>query len=789
MFPHYLKIAFRNMRKYKNQTLISVMSLAVGFTCFALATLWIVYEMSYDGFHKNAKQMYVVYRPRPSDPAGASNYRRHPAPLAAYLKETFPEIANATSLYPPDPGTTAVAVDDVEFFPALSIYADSSFFRMLDVKILEGGMDFLIPGTNKRAITKEKAHHLFGNENPIGRKIQFFSIYRGRSDDWYQEICAVVSGMPKQSNYSFEFIGPLNVSQQNWTAWSVNIIIELFPGTNVEAFEKKLYEHNTGEGRANISGMTIKPLTKMRYTDPDIRREVRFDYIFIFALSGLLVVLCSLFNYLALFVSRFRMRQKELALRVVCGASDGSLLTMFSVEFLLTLLFSVLLGCIMTQWVHRPFLKMSEIQMNLPAIYIEMLMYVGGVILISLLVFWAILFIFRNRTLNLSIRRSNKKLFRKVSVVAQLVISIGFAFCTIIILKQMYFLHHSGELGFTFKNRGSVFVFGGNADALAHQLKQIPEITEVVDARGLTNLLPQIGNGKREISSWDDQFADGKKISLDMMFVSPEYINFYDLRLLAGEMLTDADPDSVVMLNETAVRAFGWHDPVGKKFGDGRFTVKGVIKNVYNFAPTIEAKPICFLKPWPERETSIMGSRGITMYGRPVLFKYHEGMWKSCKEKIEKLKNEFHIDAIYHADEIFENNLKSENTLLKLLFFVSVICILICVFGFVSLVSLTCEERRKEIAIRKINGATAGNILAMFAKEYFLLLIIGAAIAFPTGYLIMQRWLENYVKQTSISAWIYLLILCVLALVIVLCIGWRVYRASVENPAEVVKSE
>jgi len=105
------------------------------------------------------------------------------------------------------------------------------------------------------------------------------------------------------------------------------------------------------------------------------------------------------------------------------------------------------------------------------------------------------------------------------------------------------------------------------------------------------------------------------------------------------------------------------------------------------------------------------------------------------------------------------------------------------------MVSLTCEERRKAIAIRKINGATVGNILAIFAKEYFLLLIIGSAIAFSAGYLIMQRWLENYVKQTSISAWIYLAILFVLALLIVLCVGWQVYRASIENPAEVVKME
>jgi len=110
------------------------------------------------------------------------------------------------------------------------------------------------------------------------------------------------------------------------------------------------------------------------------------------------------------------------------------------------------------------------------------------------------------------------------------------------------------------------------------------------------------------------------------------------------------------------------------------------------------------------------------------------------------------------------------------------------VFGFVSLVSLTCEERRKSIAIRKINGASTGDILAIFAKEYFLLLMIGAIIAFSTGFFIMQRWLEKYVKQTSIPVWVYLSILFVMAMAIVLCVGWQVYKTSNENPAESIAS-
>jgi len=667
MLKHYLKIALRNLWKYKTQSIISIIGLAVGFTCFALATLWIRYEMTFDSFHKNAKQMYVVYLPAPLNPIGYDRNTLYP--LANYLKETFPEIADAIPLQPAYRGSK-ITVGGAEY-SALTIQADSSFFRMFDVKILEGSKDFLIPSSRNIAITREKARQLFGNEHPVGKKIKLGEEFT---------ICAVVSGMPKRSNYAFDFImsfGSWEVSKQDWNIISAeNTIIELRPGTDVKAFEKKLYNHEIKKDGIVIKKMTIKSITKLRYTDPNIERDVKFQHIVIFAISGILVILCSLFNYLTLFVSRFRIRQKELALRMVCGASEGSLFAMLSVEFMLTLSFAVLLGCMLTQWLYKPFLALSDIQMSLSAIYRELLMYIAGIILISFLAFWLILFIFRSKSLNASIRQSNKNLSRKISVIAQLVISIVFAFCTIVILKQMYFLHHTDELGFSFKNRGSITTLSGNSDVLANQLKQISEITETVDAAYMEALLPSNVQASLIDVSWDDKPAGAENINLEVMQVSPEYTSFYNFRLVAGEMLTDADPDSFVLINESAVKSFGWHDPVGKHFG-GR-TVKGVIKNIYNFAPTIPAKPAFYFRPPPKSENP---DGFIVYYGSDVLFKYKEGMWKSCKEKIEQMKDKYSFAGVCNAEEEYNHFLKSENTLIKLLSLVSAICVLICVFG------------------------------------------------------------------------------------------------------------
>ena len=140
-----------------------------------------------------------------------------------------------------------------------------------------------------------------------------------------------------------------------------------------------------------------------------------------------------------------------------------------------------------------------------------------------------------------------------------------------------------------------------------------------------------------------------------------------------------------------------------------------------------------------------------------------------------------------NTEDLYAEYLKSENILMKLLSFVAVVCMLIAAFGIFSLVTLSCEQRRKEIAVRKVNGAAIKDILLMFVKEYMLLLIIASVIAFPAGYVLMKRWLESYIEQTAINTWIYFAILACITIVILICISWRVWQAARQNPAEVIK--
>jgi hypothetical protein len=194
------------MWKYRSQTTISVIGLAVGFTCFALGALWIRYEMTFDSFHKNAERMYVVYMPSTFSNSGYSKGSAYK--LSSYLKETFPDIEEACPVSPA-PIMDKITVEGREV-PAMRVTADSSFLKMFDVKILEGSNEFLVPGSNKLAITRKKARQLYGNENPIGKPVDFGDhgiaariLNLGKIE---YTICAVVTELPNRSNFAFDII-------------------------------------------------------------------------------------------------------------------------------------------------------------------------------------------------------------------------------------------------------------------------------------------------------------------------------------------------------------------------------------------------------------------------------------------------------------------------------------------------------------------------------------------------------------------------------------------------------
>ena len=772
MIQHYFKIAFRNILKYKTQSIISILGLAVGFTCFALANLWIHYEMTYDAYHEGADRMYILCK---ESVFGVNGYSTSmPYPASTLLKNDFPEVEAACAY------TRWVQKVDLKANDCTvetnNIQADSCFMKMFNISILAGSRDFMY-SNDKIALTEDMAMRLFGSTDVLGKEVKNYN------DDTLT-ICAILSNLD-HSNLSFGYWEQgeyFRRWQNDWSNGSFEIIIKLRKGTDPIAFQKKLAANETKadprDPRRVFEEIRLMPLNEYHYSSINRNQSFQFYYLILFSVAGGLVILCSLFNYLSLFITRMRIRGREIALRKVCGSSIGGVFILLSVEYLYIILLSGVLGMAFVETALPAFRKLSGISGN---IYGESLLYFAGILLLSLLLLVPFA-IRRSSTRN----TGNKYALRKLSITFQLMIGILVTFCIIVMMKQIYYLTNT-DLGWERKDIASINLLYPDNDfeTIADKIKQFSCTSEVVS--GHCCLLPQSSGLSQTFTNWDGKEDAVKSIDMRCLWNCEKTVSFYNLKLLAGEMVKSTETNKI-MINESAVKALGMSDPIGKKLYQQTqaSTIVGIIKDFHITAPTEPVQPYVLVA------RDILKGMGFSIGKGQILIKFHDGKWKELKNRIDSMFSREYPEVryrLYNTEEEYAGYLKSEDALIKLLSFVAMVCVLIAAFGIFSLITLSCEQRRKEIAVRKVNGATIRDILIMFVKEYMLLLVIAGVIAFPVGYVLMKRWLENYVEQTVISAWIYFAIFGGIMIVIFACIGWRVWQAARQNPAEVIKSE
>ena len=763
MIKHYLKVAFRNLAKYKVQSIVSILGLAVGFVCFALSTLWIRYEMTYDTFHEGAERIYLVRAHYAHEPGKISNST--PYPLADYLQKGNPEIEAMAST---SVQKVKFRVKDTEK-DVVSAAADSVLMNFFNIRVLRGTVNFLKGTNGEIAITEEFSKRIFGEEEALGREVEV----SGHAS----KVGAIVSGWSSHSNIPYSIL----TSARHYTQWgsaNENLFVRIRKGTNGEEFQKKIaaLRINDIEKENELGELLLTPLSALRYSGYVSREDtvITFSYILYFSLAGGLVIICSLFNYLTLYISRLYMRRREMALRKVNGAGNKDLFVQLTVELLIVQFIALVAGLFFIEICMSRFLEFTRIAPN--SYYGEILVYLFIVIALSLLLAQIPLYHFRRRTLQDAVKGkvsvNRPYAFRKFGIVIQLIVSLVFIFCTVVIMKQIYFLKHT-DLGMERHNIANVALWRGDIKQWGGKIAALPMVTEVLPPR----YFPIIPTGPMmyaEMNHWEDMSeAVEEPITVGIMPAMKDFFDFYDLKLIEGEL-----------------RIFGWNQGVGKTLGyekDGKilhsYRVVGVVRNFCYQPPT--SIPGCIALQQPQAQNYLL-------FRASILFKFEEGSWHECRKAIEAMHKEDFPNAylrLFNEEEEYDKYLRSESALMKLLTFVSLVCILISLFGIFSLVTLSCEQRRKEIAIRRVNGAQVYHILHLFFREYLLLLATAVIIAFPVGYVLMKQWIDRYVRQTPIEVWIYVAIFGIIGFFILLCIGCQVWKAVLQNPAEVIKNE
>ena len=787
MIKHCLKIAIRNLVKYKVQSAVSILGLAVGFVCFSLSLYWIHYEMTYDHFRQDADRIYMV---RTNDEYTEGKIStRVPYSLAAYLAQHFPDIAVAAPFHLI---SERISVND-KYQDAVFSSADSAWMNLMDIRIIKGNRNFMLPKDNAEiAITEEAAKKWFRTEDPIGKEVKMLRRTK--------KICAIVQAENRHTNFPFDFIGNPELGKTWWyITWS--ILIKVKPDTDIEELESKINANLPAElkqvtsiRKTGIERIILTPLSKLHYAKDfrdDKEAGITFQYIIYFSIAGILIITCALINYLTLFINRMRVRQREMALRMIHGANIRSLVSLLTVEFLLLLACAVTTGFLLIEICFPSFIELTGIDTAKSSLYGEAFLFIGLISLIILTAIIGLLYILYHRSLHLSLRyntgRSTGTQLRRGSIVLQLFVCLSFIGCTVLINQQLDYLRHR-DLGLKIKNRGSFSVMGDmDYTPLIRKIKELPMITEVMqpDYYPIVSQLTAIG----QFDNWEGlDIPIDTPVPVKLFLGKEDFFRFYDITLLAGEWLDDLSTYEDIIINESLARRMGWspQEAIGKHIIQSyiTYTIVGVVKDCHYGAPTL---------PIPHTGFLVGEQMGLMQRSAGILFKYKEGTWNECRKALEHLYqtecSPENILRLNSEEEVYNNYLRSEEMLTRLLSFASLVCILTAMFGIYSLVTLTCEQRRKEIAIRKVNGATVWSILFLFFREYLIMLCIAALFAFPITYVIIKQWILNYVRQVSISPLPFILIFIGLALTVIAGISWRVWKAANENPAEVIKNE
>ena len=773
MLLHNLSMAMRQLTKYKLQTLLSLVGLAVGFTCFALSSLWWRYETTYDSFHPGAENLYIQVMS--TDKWGTV------IPCTRILDaseaiQKIPQVEQATAFR-----QTALTINENIYDYVMLV--DSMFLPTFQPELIAGSYPLMQPDGTSAVVTDELAMKLFGTTDCIGREVTLAvkpanpETYTGKmwANGTYT-VAAVMKDWGKHSFFHFQCIVPFTAeeiterSEEDY--WDYYTIMRMHPTANADTVTALVNKIKP----LPIIELRVIPLTSFRTELPGLFTGlVKIGHIRTFALLGLLVVVCAIFNYLSLYVIRIRMRSRELALRLVCGSSRRQLLMLLITEFLLLLFAACLLGMLFVSLTLPDFKEITGIGEEDSYFFTEMGLYMSIVALCTLPLLIGVTWWMQRQSLNEVLYKGmvtvHRNLFRPLSQWVQLAICMGLVFFTSVIILQLHYLRNSTDIGFKYENR-TVFSSWDNPEqtaAMEHYLRSHPDVEEIIVGCYIIYY-----SGSARIYQ-----EAGETRSIDTKEITREEADFWGLELLEGRWIEEHET-RVAMANESAVKHLNLTHPVDTFLHNLHLHIKGVVRNVSGKSLIVPQEPMLYI---PKEKEFIEDNNQ-----RYLSFSYRPGSWPALHDSINKRFNGRGYYGndwnIINIDESFNRLLHSEDTLLGLFYVMTAVCILIALFGVYSLITISCEQRRKEIAVRKVFGARVGDILRLFFGEQLVVLLLAALVGFPVAYVCVKPWLEGYIHQVEIPLWLCPAIFVGVALLVSLCIGWRVWRTAHTHPAD-----
>ena len=802
MLKNYFKIALRNILKYKIFSFINIFGLALGLAACILVGLFIWQELNYDSYHLNCENIYRVSMKITGPPVSTKilHLAQTPAIVATNLKQNFPEIDKSSRIY--FSNDNLITYKDKRILEDEVIFADEDFFDIFNYKILQGNPNKFLREKNTIIITQKTADKYFGKENPIGKIIN----YNNKLD---LKIEGVIENVPINSHFTFSMVAtyetlvdlPVRNYLNQWGAtFGSYTYIMLNNRTNVTEFENKISHFLTtkmdtsDQSKHTVILQPLKSIHLHSNLEDEITPNSSIKYLLILSSIALFILILAVINFVNLTTARALKRAREIGVRKVFGASRLELSRQFLGESVLITLIALAFALVMIELFIPSFSQLigkTLIYNCFGSAYI-LFVIVASTIIIGIFAGLYPAFVLTHYQPALIMKgeakqgKSGTAILRKCLILFQFSISIILIIFTILINQQVNFMR-SFDMGF---DKDLVVILktpermSYNSETVKSEINAIPGVIESSVSLGAP--LQGSGFGTNLIEK------DDKEMRVKVKMIDFNYLDFYNIPLLAGRKfseLIDSDFRTVTVVNESTVKSLGFssnEEAIGHAYtislsdGEKPFKPKivGVVKD-FNFESLHEnVSPLLFMN-WTYlfKEVSIK----INPKNIPETLKEVKHVWEKFYPA--------HPFAYSFLDDDIDKMYNAEERSFRVVSFFSVLAIIIACMGLLGLTIYTSEQRRKEIGIRKILGASISNIMKNLSLEFIKLVLIANAIAWPVSYLLINKWLASFPYKVNINVSIFVIAGMIALFISFITIGYTVFRISFSNPVTSIKYE
>lgn len=801
MLHHYWLTALRNLKRYKLFTFINVIGLSVGIAIFLALTAYVEYHFSFDKFYERGESIYRVnYFEYESAQPVLQSARTHDR-AALLIHEYTPQLEAVTRLYHEK---AYIFTEHVRQVDQDMLFADSSFFKVFPVKIISGSGETGLVAPNSVMISQSQARAYFADADPIGKTIFF-------NERLPMIVTGVFEDIPKITSINFDFLLSWSTLwHYGWVPrdgsfnapWTFTFVRLKETAPEIESINQSLTkmanEHiTTLKNRGHTARYELQPYEDL-HTAQALSGELKpgISKTLLYALISLAVfiLVAAWINYINLSLARSIERAEEIGVRKVFGASQGVINSQFMMEasILAFITFTVGYGLYYLftgSWANVLF---TNLDFQSPTIFSFVKYFAAFVAITALVAFYPAQFMSRFKPAlimknKLAGRRGRASLLHQGLMVFQLFMAVCIVGITLVAAKQLRFIHDF-DSGFNTSHTIALRAPAStNSDSL--RLSRYRAFrNEVLQLSAFQAGCASMNIPGQEIRFHDEAVHavgsdDLKKQMFWEMWVDEGYTETFGIPVLNGRNFSQEEKDDACLINETAARALGFKNPVeaaGTRIiaHDKQFVIVGVLKDYHHESVRKSVDPIVFYYRHPHE----YGYYSFRAESR-------EGQYLNDVEKIWKKHYPNDIFAYHFMDDFFEGQYQSDALFSRLLKIFSIVSILVASLGLFGMASLAMVKRTKEIAVRKVLGASVANILLMISKGYAILILISCCFAFPLAWYLTNQWLTEFNYKIDVSWWMIVVPGIIVLATTLLTIAGLSIKAAVANPATSLKEQ